>query len=134
MKLEVHPLVVAAALGLLGPAALADDESDQPTGFAGIWSRVSKASEAPTAGGGALQLGEELEVIPLDGRLILDDGSREDASWTIGPTGTATQVMVVDGTRVTRELTQAGQVLEVRTTVHGGAEPTVLLDSYTRSL
>ncbi len=28
MKIAAHPLIVAAAFGLLGPAALADDEMD----------------------------------------------------------------------------------------------------------
>jgi hypothetical protein len=120
-------------LGLLGPAALTDDDSDRPTGFAGIWNRVGPAPAAPAVGE-ALRLGAELEVIPVDDRLILDDGSSEDASWTVGPTGTATQVVVVDGNRVTRELTQAGQTLKVRTTVHAGEQPMVLLDCYTRSV
>ena len=133
MKIEVHPLVVAAALGLLGPAALADDDIEHPAGFAGLWSRVGPAAAASILGNVRLQLGAELEVIPVADRLILDDGSREDGSWTVGPTGTATQVLVVDGHRVTRELTQAGQTLEVRTTVHAGAQPTVLLDCYTRT-
>ncbi len=133
MKLQVHPLVVAAALGLLGPAALADDKGTLVAGFAGLWSR---AGTAPTVQGNPdakLRLGAVLEVIPVDGRLILDDGSTEDATWTVGPSGTATQVVVVDGNRVTRELTQDGHTLEVRTTVHAGAQPTVLLDCYTRT-
>lgn len=133
MKVEVHPLVVAAALGLLGPAALAEDESTPASGFAGLWSRVGGASGTASAAGHGLRLGAELEVIPVEDRLILDDGSSEDASWTVGPSGTATQALVVDGNRVTRELVQDGQTLEVRTTVHTGAQSTVLLDCYTRT-
>ena len=134
MKVEVHPLVVAAALGLLGPAALAEDETAPVTGFAGLWSRVGQAPPPADVVSADVRLGAELEVIPVDDRLILDDGFSEDASWTVGPSGTATQVVVVGGNRVTRELTQDGQTLEVRTTVYGGARPTVLLDSYTRAV
>ena len=41
MKVTAHPIVVAAALGLLGPAALAEDENDVSTGVAGIWTRLA---------------------------------------------------------------------------------------------
>lgn len=138
MKIEAHPLVVAAALGFLGPAALAEDEDDTPTGFAGLWNRVDNQSVAAAQPSGDLRLGPELEVIPLDDRLILDDGTTEDASWTLQGSGVATQELLVDGARVTRELTHEAtddrETLEVRTTVHQGSERTVLFDSYTRSV
>ena len=58
MRIDAHPLVVAAALGLLGPAALADDEP--VSGLGGEWARTG---DAP---GDAVSLGATFEVIPLE--------------------------------------------------------------------
>ncbi len=46
MQLRVNPMIVAAAFGLLGPAALADDDREEEVGVAGLWSRVRAESPA----------------------------------------------------------------------------------------
>lgn len=135
MKIEVHPLVVAAALGFLGPAALVEEDDD--SGVGGLWSRVSQARAGPVVDGGVVALGQQLEVIPIEDRLILDDGEGLDlaATWSIDDRGVARQELIVDGARVVRQLEHAGDALKVRTTIEapsGDGPATVLLDCYTR--
>ncbi len=135
MKLEAHPLIVAAALGFLGPAALADDDDGQ-SGLAGIWSRVSQARSGAASTSLAVGLGAELEVIPMEDRLILDDGGDAGAgqTWSLADDGGARLELDVGGARVVRELKQDGDALQVRTVIDDAGERTVLLDCYTRSV
>ena len=75
MKLIVHPMVLAGALGLLGPAALTDDEPSVEDGLGGCWSRT-------TPGLGSPLLGDDIEMIPIEDRLIIDTGfTRLYVNW-----------------------------------------------------
>lgn len=135
MKVDVHPLVVAAALGFLGPAALAEEDDD--TGVGGVWSRVSQDRAGPQVDAAGVALGRQLEVIPIEDRLILDDGEGLDvaATWSLDDSGVARQELTVDGARVVRQLEHTGDALQVRTTIEatsGNGPATVLLDCYTR--
>jgi hypothetical protein len=114
MKLQVHPLVVAAALGMVGPAALAED--DAATGLAGVWKRAGDAQVA------AAPLGTCIEVIPFEDRLILDPGLEGDealGTWTRADDLRAVQSLVVGGRQVEREFAVDGDALQVRTRVDG---------------
>jgi hypothetical protein len=132
MKIEVHPLVVAAALGFLGPAALTEEEDG--VGMGGVWSRISQDRHGPQAAADGVVLGSQLEVTPIEDRLILDDGESLDvaATWSLDDQGRAHQELVVDGYRVVRQLKQDGDALQVRTTIDADGQRTVLLDCYTR--
>lgn len=113
MKLTVNPLVVAAALGLLGPAALMDDDQDDGVGISGLWKR-SAAAHSPTPG----RLGDEIQVLAIDGSVLLEDGSNApQGTWNVEPDGPARQELCVDGTRVTRRFEADGDRLDVHTTV-----------------
>lgn len=114
MKLQVHPLVVAAALGLLGPAALA--EETEQIGLAGVWQRA-EGSQAVTA-----PLGACIEVIPFEDRLILDPGLDRDESlgtWTRDDDTRAVQSLVVDGLQVERHFDVDGDSLRIQTRIDG---------------
>jgi hypothetical protein len=78
MRIDAHPMVVAAALGLLGPAALADDDLSVDTasqGVSGVWSRTDAAPQGDTAGA-------RLEIFPMEDRLVVDAGTDGAAMWT----------------------------------------------------
>ncbi|HCH62521.1 MAG TPA: hypothetical protein DFR83_06950 [Deltaproteobacteria bacterium] len=110
MRIDAHPLVVAAALGLLGPAALADD--DPITGLVGEWAR---ADDAPMGGD---SLGASFEVIPVEEHFVVGGGeSRSHGVWTRTSDQRAWQVLEVDGVEVQRSLSTDGDVLVVRTHV-----------------
>lgn len=114
MQLQVHPLIVAAALGLVGPAALAE-ESEQ-VGLAGVWQRAEGTLAA------AAPLGACIEVIPFEDRLILDPGLDRDESlgtWTRDDDSRAVQSLVVDGRQVERHFDVDGNNLRVHTRVDG---------------
>lgn len=114
MRIKVNPLVVAAALGLLGPAALADEDEREDRGLAGVWQRKGQAQPACKVG-----LGDRIEVIPFEGTVLLDDGRPDLAArgeWTLdGPQ--AQQQLCVDGAQVTRRFLADGDHLAVHTTV-----------------
>ena len=114
MRIKVNPLVVAAALGLLGPAALAEEDESEERGLAGVWQRKSDPRDQTRIG-----LGDRIEVIPFDGTVLLDDGQPGAAApgeWTVdGPQ--ALQELVVDGARITRRFQADGDQLAVHTTV-----------------
>ncbi len=114
MKLKVNPLVVAAALGLLGPAALADDDVDaDDSSISGLWKRSDRA-DAPAPG----RLGDSLQVLSLDGSVVLDDGSNApQGTWALDTDGPALQELVVDGRRVVRRFEARGDRMDVHTTV-----------------
>ena len=120
MKLAANPLVVAAALGLLGPAALIDD--DAPNGdVAGIWTRSSDAHPS------AADLGDSFELIPVDDQLMLDDGSGSAALWTRLDDHAAEQELLVDGTTVRRTLRLDGDALALEAHGAGAARREVYL-------
>jgi hypothetical protein len=110
MRIDAHPLIVAAALGLLGPAALADD--GPVTGLGGEWTRTG---EAPAD---AVSLGRAFEVIPLEEHFVLGGFDGEDqGSWTRLSDQRAVQVVHLDGVEVRRSFAADGDVLVVRTHV-----------------
>ena len=110
MRIDAHPLVVAAALGLLGPAALADDEP--VSGLGGEWARTG---DAPA---GAVSLGATFEVIPLEEHFVIGGLNGEDqGTWTRMSDQRAVQVVLVDGVEVRRSFAADGDVLVVRTHV-----------------
>ena len=116
VKLSVNPLVVAAALGLLGPAALVDEDESSSEQLAGTWKR---AGEAP---GEATQLGGLIEVIEVEDRVLLDDGTsltRSQEQWarTEDDALGATQSLVLDGASIERTFRVEGDDLLVTTRV-----------------
>lgn len=128
LKLRVNPLVLAASLGLLGPAALADDdERDRP---AGMWRR---ADAGPDRGPG---LGDQIEVICVEDRVLLDEGLGAGVSdagqWTrLGDAGLAQELSVTDG-HVRREFHAEGDALEVRTSLTRDGVVEAWTERYTR--
>ena len=109
MKLTAHPLVVAAALGLVGPAAVAD-ETDNPFDVAGLWTRTSEGEPVASA------LGHTIELIPLDDQLMVMDGGRS-GSWHLSSPQLATQTIVDGDTLIERKLEVVGTRLAVESTV-----------------
>lgn len=111
MKVRVNPLVLAAALGLLGPAAL-DEESPGPVG---LWRRDGDDPPAPSG------LGERIEVLAIEDRFFIDQGlgtGLEDAGrWTRLDDGALIQELQVDGARVRREFRAEEDSLSVRTQI-----------------
>src|SRR4029453_16734236 len=85
MKLKVPPVVFAAALGLLGPAALDDSEEGADRGVDGLWKRSAGSPDEARAGA----LGDRIEVVRIEDKVLLDDGSgrldENAGSWTLGP-------------------------------------------------
>ncbi len=78
MRIDAHPLVVAAALGFLGPAALADDDFGDAEGqMAGVWTRMSTTANTAVAA----TAGARLEIIPVEDRLVVDAGSEGASMW-----------------------------------------------------
>lgn len=129
MRLMVNPLVLAAALGLIGPAALAEDEErdDEGDRLAGVWQRTSGGDRSPLA------LGDRIEVIPFDGTVILDDGAAgPNGAWTLDDAGGASQQLVLDGLQVVRHFSAQGDTMAVRTTVEGSGGPTSWSDTFER--
>lgn len=131
MRIKVSPLVVAAALGLLGPAALADDDEPDATrvdSIAGVWERSGQARPSSR-----LHLGQRIEMIPFDGRVLLDDGlSGTQGQWSTDDSGSHRQELVVDGLNVTRSFHADGDRLNVRTIVLGEHGAQTWLDTFTR--
>lgn len=125
MKLAASPLVVAAALGLLGPAALAEDDIADG-GVVGVWTRASAAAPA------AADLGRTIELIPVEDQLMLDDGSGSEAAWSRLADGHAVQELVVDGAMVRRTLTLDGDALALEAHVTRDGVTDVLRATYRR--
>lgn len=125
MRIDAHPLVVAAALGLLGPAALADDEA--PTGIVGEWSREGVA-QSPVA------MGSRIELFPVENTFVLDDGvGGLNGSWTQGGDQAAEQRLSVGELVVTRHFEADGDALAVRTEVVGPeGQAEAFVEHYTR--
>lgn len=129
MRLMVNPLVLAAALGLIGPAALAEDEdkNDQGDRLAGVWQRRAGGEQS------SLALGDRIEVIPFDGSVLLDDGaSGPNGAWTLDDAGGASQQVSLDGRQVVRHFSAQGDTLDVQTTVLGEEGSTTWSDTFVR--
>jgi hypothetical protein len=123
MRIVAHPLVVAAALGLIGPAALAEDEP--PTGLVGEWERESGVEIPPHPEA----LGNRIEVIPVEEDFVLGGPEPvEQGSWTRLSDGYALQIVVQGDTEVRRSFSADGDTLVVRTEVRPGS-----VDSSTHS-
>lgn len=119
VKLRVNPMVLAAALGLLGPAALEEEEGSP--GPVGLWVRTPGDAEPSLPGG----LGERIEVLALEDRVYIDDGRgaglADQGSWSRLTDGSLRQELVVDSTRVLREFRAEADGLAVHTQVeHDG--------------
>lgn len=125
MQLAASPLVVAAALGLLGPAALTDDDPDVG-GVVGVWTRVAPAAPA------AADLGRTIELIPVEDQLLLDDGSGSAAAWSRLDARQAVQELVLDGARVRRTLRLDGDALALEAHVTRDGVTDVLRTTYLR--
>lgn len=128
MKIKVNPMVVAAALGLLGPAALADDEPEG--GVAGQWARIGGG-----AGPGPATLGDRIEVIPVEDRVLLDDGTELDlptGSWTQADETELFQELHIEGQNITRAFRADGNELRVHTVVDAGGTPVETVDHFRR--
>lgn len=125
MKLAANPLVVAAALGFLGPAALADDEIDDGS-VVGVWTRAETATASP------VDLGRTIELFPLEDQLVVDDGNGAAAAWTRLDDTAAQQELVVDGAQVRRTLRLSGDALALEAHVTRDGVTDVLHATYTR--
>lgn len=116
MKLKVPPVVLAAALGLLGPAALEDSDESSERGVSGLWKRATGSPDGAKAGA----LGETIEVVRIEDKVLLDDGSGRleggDGNWTVGP-DSLVQWLEVAGAHVVREFALDGDSLTVEVRV-----------------
>lgn len=128
MRICANPLVVAAALGLLGPAALAEDDPEEKRGVEGLWARV--ATTAPASH----RLGDRIEVVPVEDRLLFIDRSAgaPAGEWIRLEHGLVRQELLVGGSRVVRELRADGDELAVVTLVEGDDDGARYLDRYAR--
>lgn len=139
MKISAHPLVVAAALGLLGPAALTDDDAldDALDGLAGTWSLDDEAEpegpcpaeRADCADGpldpalvASLELGPTLELIPVEDRVLIDVPSQGSLSWSRDGEVAAHHELRIDGAHITRSLAVEGDALRLRTVIERGGQ------------
>jgi hypothetical protein len=112
MKLKVPPVVLAAALGLLGPAALDDSEEGADRGVDGLWKRAPGTPDAEREGA----LGDRIEVVRIEDKVLLGDGSgrldENAGSWTVRP-DSLVQSLDVGGAQVVREFALDGDHLTV---------------------
>ncbi|MCB9780764.1 MAG: hypothetical protein H6742_19505 [Alphaproteobacteria bacterium] len=130
MKIKVSPLVVAAAMGLLGPAALADDDDREQDGIAGVWKKHGDAAPSSTIA----PLGTTIEVIPFEDRVLLDDGvGGAQGEWTHADQGPAMQTLCVDGSKVTRTFRVDGDMLAVHTTVGSADDQRSWTETFVRT-
>ncbi|MFT4979577.1 MAG: hypothetical protein ACI8S6_005489 [Myxococcota bacterium] len=134
IKIKTNPLVLAAALGLLGPAALADDDDDGDM-IGGMWQRslgTDSTTETLPSSPLPARLGHQIQLLPVENAFVIDDGNH-------GPNGCwdtqdgVVQILQSDAGRVTREFSTAGDALTVHTIVNcSGTEEIVYTDVYTR--
>ena len=112
MKLRVNPLVLAAALGLLGPAAL-DEDTASPVG---LWLRAT-----PPLDSRGDQLGQRIEVVAVEDRVFIDDGLGggliDRGTWTKLDDGALLQVVELGETVLRREFRVGDDNLAVHTRV-----------------
>lgn len=128
MKISAHPLIVAAAFGLLGPAALADDDVGEELG--GTWER---ADDGPPPADPLLDLGPRFEVIPVEDRVLVDIPALGSLSWAReGELGARIQVEV-DGATLTRSLSCEGDALQLTSVLDRDGQRLAWRSSYTRA-
>ena len=131
IKIKASPLVIAAALGLLGPAALSEDEDTEELG--GLWQRSSETGLAGESSAVPGQLGNRIQLLPLDDRYVLDEGNGRDAgvsTWSTEPI--VLQTFHINNSAITREFHPDGDALEVVTVVSTDGESIEYTDLYTR--
>jgi hypothetical protein len=134
ITINASPLVIAAALGLLGPAALSEDEETEELG--GLWERSVQSSTVEADADVSVlpgQLGARIQLLPLDDRYVLDEGNGRDSglsNWSIEPV--VQQELNIEKAEVTREFHADGDALEVRTVVSQAGETVRYVDIYTR--
>ena len=129
ITINASPLVIAAALGLLGPAALAEDDETEELG--GLWERAATSDADMSLLPG--QLGARIQLLPLDEGYVLDEGNGRNtgqSSWSIAPV--VQQELNIADASVTREFHTDGDALEVRTVVSQDGETVRYVDLYTR--
>jgi hypothetical protein len=127
MKVSVSPLVLAAALGLLGPAALEDSDESS---ISGLWKRTDGAKKKTTGkgleetddGNGLMgALGDHIEVITVEDRVLIGDGSGQldggSGQWTTVQADLLVQEMEVGGAQIVRQFTADGDNLHVEVRV-----------------
>ncbi|MDG1480149.1 MAG: hypothetical protein P8R54_11195 [Myxococcota bacterium] len=133
IKINASPLVIAAALGLLGPAALLED--DETEGLGGLWERTSASREAGLPDVSLLPglLGDRIQLLPLDDSYVLDEGNGRDSgmsSWSVEPV--VLQELNVANAEITREFHTEDDTLKIRTVVSQEGEVLEYSDCYTR--
>ncbi|MEC7946321.1 MAG: hypothetical protein VX265_02065 [Myxococcota bacterium] len=106
MQVTASPLVVAVALGHLGPVALVED-GELDGGVIGTWTRVTDGP-SPAA---STDLGRTFVLFPVEDRLVLDDGSGAAAPWSRLDDTAAVQEVISEGVQVRRTLTLDGDAL-----------------------
>ena len=129
IKIKTSPMVLAAALGLLGPAALADDDDDAgDTPLAGMWERSGDAEARPA------RLAAQIHLLPLEDAYVLDEGRPTTASprgsWRTD--GAVVQTFELDGASVSREFQPDGDAMTVRTVITQQDAKVEYTDVYTR--
>lgn len=120
MKISAHPLVVAAALGLLGPAALTEDDALDE--LAGTWAVDDLEAARLTDLDPAFDLGPTLEVIPVEDRILIDIPSQVSLSWSREGEAVARQELELDDAHITRSLEVDGDALRLVTVVERAGE------------
>ena len=133
IKISASPLVIAAALGLLGPAALLEDEETEELG--GLWERTQSSREAGLSDVSLLPglLGNRIQLLPLDDRYVLDEGNGRDSgmsSWSVEPV--VLQELNVANAEITREFHTEDDTLKIRTVVSQEGEVLEYVDCFTR--
>lgn len=129
MKLRANPLVVAAALGLLGPAALADEDVDRTP--VGLWRRVQPAPQQFPG-----QLGDQIEVVAVEQRILLDDGSgtltEPPGSWVFPSETRFVQSLQLNDAVVERAFFADGDALQVKTRIEADGRTQEFLETFHR--
>ena len=120
MKISAHPLVVAAALGLLGPAALTEDDALDE--LAGTWAVDDLDAARLTDLDPVFDLGPTLEVIPVEDRILIDIPSQVSLSWSREGEAVARQELELDDAHITRSLVVDGDALRLVTVVERAGE------------
>lgn len=127
VKLRVNPLVLAAALGLVGPAAL---DEDVP-GPLGVWRRDGPDPDLKDAG-----LGDRIEVVAVEDRVFIDEGLgaglADHGTWTRLDDGVLVQELQAHGAHLRREFRADADNLAVRTWVEVEGERRDFQAHYTR--
>lgn len=127
LKVRVNPLVVAAALGLLGPAAM---EEDEPTGPVGLWQRAEDGTP-----GFPGRLGERIEVLAIEDRVYVDggDGAGPLSDWTWPNSEALVVSRQVEDAAIRQELRATGpDGLDVVTWVGEGDDAVEIRERYRR--